>query len=406
MLVHNRHHAPIQIALALLLAAFPVAAQAPVPSAPAWTIDDILLAETASGFAISPDGRYVAWTKSEMDRERGRRYTNLWVTRVADGEAWALTRGTDSFGSPRRSPDGRLLAFTSSREVPDQAAEASGSQLWLLRMEGGEPWPLTKSVRGQRQFEWKGTSSDSIVFAAQEAVGQYERAKKKRDDTRQAVEDTLDAPPVRLWLLEVGSGKITRLTDQRDPIESMALSPDGNVETRQVLFPGEPHGLGKLAHQRRKVEEEMRWLDRHLWGRADTAAIVVADGSPLARDSLEVGRFEVTRAQWKEYDPLDHWAGYPVNPDDAPTLRDVALQLRGRAALLLPVGSLAGDATGAPAIYDLGGNVAEWAVDANGAGIVVGRSADQAADPAVRRTESFPRYRVFRVVVGQPDSGT
>lgn len=307
MLGHNRHHAPIQIALALLLAAFPVAAQAPVPSAPAWTIDDILLADTASGFAISPDGRYVAWTKSEMDRERGRRYTNLGHAR-SGWRGVALTRGKDSFGSPRRSPGGRLLAFMSSREVPDQAAEASGSQLWLLRMEGGEPWPLTKSVRGQRQFEWKGTSSDSIVFAAQEAVGQYERAKKKRDVTGQAVEDTLDAPPVRLWLLEVGSGKITRLTDQRDPIESMALSPDGNVETRLVLFPGEPPGLGKLAHQRRKVEEEMRWLDRHLWGRADTAAIVVADGSPLARDSLEVGRFEVTRAQWKEYDPLDHWA--------------------------------------------------------------------------------------------------
>jgi len=214
---------------AALLPVLPLAAGAQTgpASASPWTIDDLLTAETAGAFAISPDGRFVVWTKSEMDTEAGRRYANLWITRTADGEAWALTHGKDSFASPQWSPDGTLLAFTSSREVPDKSPDATGSQLWLMRMAGGEPWPVTTSVRGLRQFSWQGASSDTIVFAAQEAVSQRDRVIKKRDDTGRAVEDTLDAPPVRLWSLAVKSKAIRRLTDQRDPIQSIALSPDG-----------------------------------------------------------------------------------------------------------------------------------------------------------------------------------
>jgi len=152
------------VALLLAVPTWPVLAQ---NAAGYWTMDDILGAESAGSFDISPDGRYVVWTKSQLDREKGRRYANLWVTRVEDGESWALTQGKDSFGSPRFSPDGRLIAFTSSREVPDRSPDASGSQLWVLRMAGGEAWALTTTARGLRQFEWKGESSDTIVFTAQ-----------------------------------------------------------------------------------------------------------------------------------------------------------------------------------------------------------------------------------------------
>lgn len=192
-----------------------------------WTIDDLLFEESASSFAVSADGRWVAWVRAQMDKETGRRAANLWITRVADGESWALTRGTDTHGSPQFSPDGRYLAFTSSREPRDKSEAASGSQLWIMRLDGGEPWPLTTDVRGLRGFAWKGQRSDTLVFAAQEQPSRLELARKKKDDTSIAVEDTLDAPPVRLWSVAVGSRAVRRLTTNADWIETLAVAPDG-----------------------------------------------------------------------------------------------------------------------------------------------------------------------------------
>src|SRR5205807_8682735 len=61
-----------------------------------------------------------------------------------------------------------------------------------------------------------------------------------------------------------------------------ALQQLGKAPVRFVLFPGEKHGLKKLAHQRRKLREELAWFDRYLFGLADTLAGAVREDSPLA----------------------------------------------------------------------------------------------------------------------------
>ncbi len=221
--------ATLRAALAISLCTLwlPATGTAQNTSPDRWTMDDILGAESAGGFDISRDGRFVVWTKSELDREKSRRFSNLWITRIADGETWALTHGKDAFGSPQFSPNSELIVFTSSREAPDKSPDAAGSQLWAMRMDGGEAWPLTTTLRGLRQFEWKGSSNDTLIFSAQEALSEYDRAKKKREDTAYAVEDTLDNPPVRLWSLALESKAIRRITDNHDPVQSMTLSEDG-----------------------------------------------------------------------------------------------------------------------------------------------------------------------------------
>jgi dipeptidyl aminopeptidase/acylaminoacyl peptidase len=120
-----------------------------------------------------------------------------------------------------------------------------------------------------------------------------------------------------------------------------ALQQIGKAPTRLVLFPDEPHSLQKPAHQRRKIEEDLAWFDRHLFGRPESRHPAVRAGSLLAgalarrrarRDDdqgvlgvdaggalvpeivpvplsspglvgLRVARFEVTRAQWTVFDP-------------------------------------------------------------------------------------------------------
>jgi hypothetical protein len=53
-------------------------------------------------------------------------------------------------------------------------------------------------------------------------------------------------------------------------------------------------------------------------------------------------------------------------------------------------------------VFDLGGNVTEWVIGADGNGKLLGSSADRAADTKARATEAGEAYRGFRIVRGAP----
>ncbi len=265
----------------------------------------------------------------------------------------------------------------------------------------------------------------------------------------------------------------------------------GKVPVKFVLFPGEPHGPRKLTHQMRKVEEEQAWFDKYFFKTDKAGNEAVKEGSPLEaalrtrnvarssgeygatisvkgktvlipevvkRGDLEVGRFEVTRAQFTEFDKsytidpgmenypangitldqakgyaawlskttgqtwripnesevsamyekkdgentLDYWAGYALNPDDTARLQTKLSDLSGIAPLLKPVGSFPGQGRAdEELIFDLGGNVAEWVLAPDGKGKTIGGSADRPADPRASH-EPGNAYIGLRVVRGAP----
>jgi dipeptidyl aminopeptidase/acylaminoacyl peptidase len=96
---------------------------------------------------------------------------------------------------------------------------------------------------------------------------------------------------------------------------------------------------------------------------------------------------------------LDYWAGYSLNPEDAQKLEEDIKKLPGDAPLLREVGSFAPEAEqGEEPVFDLGGNVAEWVIAANGSGKTVGGSADRPADSKAAYRVADPTYTGFRVV--------
>ncbi len=213
----------------IFLSVLALAEDSPKPGAAKispWTPEDILSAENASQWKISPDGKWAVWVKAQMDKEKNGRIANLFLTNLETRKEVQLTRGTETHGRPDWSPSGDLISFSSTRPLPKPNPDLSRSQLWLMNAFGGEPWPLTEFVRGIQSYKW--IDDDTIVFSAQEDPALFEQELKKKKDTTRVVDDVDHEPPVRLFKLAVKDKKVTRLTDNTDFILSWAVTPDGN----------------------------------------------------------------------------------------------------------------------------------------------------------------------------------
>lgn len=149
--------------LCLLALAAPLSAQTAPESATerAFTPDDWYRLTTLSQPAMSPDGRYVAFTVMTVDEDENRRHREVWMVPTAGGEPLRLTSpGTES-SSPRWSHDGVYLFFTSRREGGEGST-------WALRMDGTpggeafqlEDWPSGSSPADGSFAVWTEAGGD------------------------------------------------------------------------------------------------------------------------------------------------------------------------------------------------------------------------------------------------------
>src|SRR3954467_7614861 len=86
------------------------------------TAEDFYAFEFLGDPRLSPDGRWVAYVVTAIDQRQNRRLSQIWLAPV-DGSRppRQFTTSPQSSTSPRWSPDGRTLAFLSSRPGPDGA---------------------------------------------------------------------------------------------------------------------------------------------------------------------------------------------------------------------------------------------------------------------------------------------
>jgi dipeptidyl aminopeptidase/acylaminoacyl peptidase len=108
---------------------------APAQQAGRFTVDDLIAMDRIGSPQVSPDGDWVAFTVSELDREANRRRTDIWLVRSDGSGLRRLTSDPASDFNPLWSPDGRSIWFLSTR--------SGSSQVWRKPMAGGAAEQMT-----------------------------------------------------------------------------------------------------------------------------------------------------------------------------------------------------------------------------------------------------------------------
>jgi dipeptidyl aminopeptidase/acylaminoacyl peptidase len=204
-----------------------VAAQAKRPLQP----DDIFEIKTVSDPRISPDGAWVAYTVSQLDRKEDNSDTDIYMVPTTGGAAVKLTSSKKPETSPRWSPDGRYLAFLSSRD-------GKKPQVYLLDRRGGEAEAITDIKTGVSSVAWSPDSSKLAFLVSDPDPNDPDpdaKDKKPRPHVITRLQFMRDGEGYltdikrHLHLFDLASKKDTQLTSDKFDDGAPVWAPDGKL---------------------------------------------------------------------------------------------------------------------------------------------------------------------------------
>src|SRR5258708_5527020 len=188
---------------------------------------DLFRLKFVESASLSPDGSYVAYTVLQVDAEKEKQPTTLWIVALDSGEARQMTSNDALNGSPQWSPDGKRIAFTSTRgEKP---------QIYVMPVDGGEAQALTSLKQGVGGGPVWSPDGQYIAFTAVPIAEPRDSAKPYRVtrhvyrfDEAEYLDDTVQS----IYVVAAAGGEPRQVT--RD--KCMNVAPQWSPDGKELLY--------------------------------------------------------------------------------------------------------------------------------------------------------------------------
>jgi dipeptidyl aminopeptidase/acylaminoacyl peptidase len=256
----------------------------------AIAFEDFIALPSVSDPQLSPDGKWVAYTVTTPSLQDNRGIARVWVAELATGKTRQLTGGPGSDRQPRWSPDGKTLAFISTRE--------GGAQVWLLPVGGGDARKVSSLADGASDPMWLPNGAGLLVVSDIKWPADQEIDRRNGaypTDARiwtglmwRHWDDFRVGKRQHLFRVDVATGQATDLTPVDHDVPTIATGGDGDVavspDGKDILVV--MHGDSVVADN-------------------TNADIYAVDGTTLRRITTNPGADNTPR-----YSPDGRWAAY------------------------------------------------------------------------------------------------
>ena len=272
----------------------------PNPIAP----DHIYELTTVSDPSLSPDGTRLAFTRSNIDRERMESRSQVMMMDLPDGAPFAFTQG-DVDSTPRFSPDGQAVAFV-------RRDDSGVKQLWLIPVAGGEARQLTHGTGGAAEHAWSGDSR-SLAFTSDvdpdRVPEDHDHNKEPQVRVARRIRYRTDSMGWRgdrfrqLFVVNAHTRETRQLTHGEGEVAAPVWSPDGSriafVSDRRADRDVSWHAeVYVVPAEGGALEEWSRGLSCYSQGGVDGALAWSPDGGRLAVVGTDDDEVSDSRQSW------------------------------------------------------------------------------------------------------------